>query len=272
MKPTLPPTNAESLLAAESDKRAVREATWQALRDAGAARFPGTRGRIPNFVGAEAAAARLAELEIWTAARALKVNPDSPQRPVRHAALKAGKKLYLPVPKLADAAPVLLLDPAALPPGSLWAASSIKGAFELGVPVGIAEMDRIDLIVTGCVAVTSEGARLGKGGGYSDIEYALLREAGLVGEQTPIATTVHEVQVLPDDAFPMTAHDISLDVVVTDKRVVPCRRAFARPKGLLPEHLTPEKRQAIPALAHARALRSEAIPSQSCDVNSIEKT
>lgn len=35
-----------------SDKQSLREARWQALQQAGAARFPGTRGRIPNFVGA----------------------------------------------------------------------------------------------------------------------------------------------------------------------------------------------------------------------------
>ena len=234
-------------------KRTIREATWAALREAGAARFPGTRGRIPNFVGAEAAAKALAALPIWVKAKAIKVNPDSPQRPVRHAALKAGKVLYLPVPRLADALPFLRLDPAELPEGSLWSASSIKGAFEVGVPVGIDELAPIDLIVTGCVAVTPEGARLGKGGGYSDIEYALLREAGLVGEDTPILTTVHETQVLEDGAFPMTAHDISLDVIVTDTRVLRCRRPFSRPSGLLPEHLTSEKKAAIPALAHVAA-------------------
>jgi len=250
METTLPPDDIET------SKRAIREATWAALQEAGAARFPGTRGRIPNFVGAEAAAKALAELPIWVKARAIKVNPDSPQRPVRHAALKAGKVLYLPVPRLAEEEPFLRLDPAELPEGSLWKASSIKGAFELGVSVRIDEMTPIDLIVTGCVAVTPEGARLGKGGGYSDIEYALLREAGLVQEDTPILTTVHETQVLDDGAFPMTAHDISLDFIVTDERVLPCRRPFSRPSGLLPEHLSPEKKAAIPALAHAATRRT----------------
>jgi hypothetical protein len=37
-------------------KQAVRELAWTRLREAGAARFPGARGRIPNFIGAEAAA------------------------------------------------------------------------------------------------------------------------------------------------------------------------------------------------------------------------
>lgn len=244
----------------EADKRLIREATWQALIDAGAARFPGTRGRIPNFVGAEAAAEALTKRKEWRRARTLKVNPDSPQRPVRHAALKAGKVLYLPVPKLADALPFIALDPAALPEGSLWHASSIKGAFELGAPVGVADMRHVDLIVTGCVAASPEGGRLGKGGGYSDIEYALLAEAGLVSRATPIATTVHPTQLLEDGAIPMTTHDIPLDLIaVAGKtgrpRVLRCEPPYQRPRGLLPEHLTPDKRAAIPAIAHARAGR-----------------
>ncbi|HEX9992806.1 MAG TPA: hypothetical protein VGB14_07770, partial [Acidimicrobiales bacterium] len=63
-------------------KQQVRERVWDALTGAGAARFPGARGRIPNFTGAERAAGRLAERPEWRAAAALKCNPDLPQLPV----------------------------------------------------------------------------------------------------------------------------------------------------------------------------------------------
>jgi hypothetical protein len=49
-------------------KQRVRERIWRTLEIAGAARFPGARGRIPNFRGAEAAAERLAQLPEWAAA------------------------------------------------------------------------------------------------------------------------------------------------------------------------------------------------------------
>lgn len=231
-----------------NDKSALREQVWQALQDAGAARFPGTRGRIPNFVGAEAAASRLAQIAPWQRSRRLKVNPDSPQRPVRHAALKAGKVLIMPAPKLADARPFLELDPARLGPGDLWHASSIKGASELAIRLAPDEVEALDLIVTGCVAVTTEGARLGKGGGYSDLEYAILRELGLVGPDTPIVTTVHPVQVLADGEIPMMPHDISLDAVVTPDDVHVCPRPFDRPAGVDRSLLSAEKRAAIPVL------------------------
>jgi hypothetical protein len=49
-------------------------------------RFPRpVHHRIPNFVDAEKAAARLAALPEFAAAKVIKVNPDTPQKMVRHA-------------------------------------------------------------------------------------------------------------------------------------------------------------------------------------------
>ena len=100
------------------------------------------------------------------------------------------------MPKLADDHPFIELDPAVIGPDNLWKASSIVGAEALGRRVTPEQVRPIDLIVTGCVGVTREGARLGKGGGYSDLEYAILRELGLVSATTPICSTVHAVQVV----------------------------------------------------------------------------
>src|SRR3954471_11182855 len=86
-------------------KDRVRALIWSALEDAGAARFPGARGRIPNFRGAEAAAERLAELREWDAATVVKSNPDAPQLPVRRRARHDGKTLYMAVPRLAEDRP-----------------------------------------------------------------------------------------------------------------------------------------------------------------------
>ncbi len=230
------------------DKPALRKATWAALKASGDARFPGTVGRIPNFRGAEAAADLLASTEVWRAASHIKVNPDSPHRPVRHRALKAGKTLYVAVPKLAQDPPFIELDPARIPQNRWWHATSIGGAAEHGRPCSAEEVGHLDLIVTGCVGVTREGARLGKGGGYSDLEYAILRELGLAEAETPIVTTVHAVQVLEDGSIPMAPHDISLDLFCTPDEVVRCPRPFVRPDGVLNDALSDEKRAGIPVL------------------------
>ncbi|MGD0062603.1 MAG: 5-formyltetrahydrofolate cyclo-ligase [Streptosporangiaceae bacterium] len=85
----------------------------------------------------------------------------------------------------------------------------------------MAAEDSIDLIVCGNAAVNQRGARLGKGAGYSDIEFALLTEAGLVGERTTIVTTVHELQVLEEE-LPEQDHDFRVDLIVTPERVNRC--------------------------------------------------
>ncbi|HBY96853.1 MAG: hypothetical protein M5U01_13210 [Ardenticatenaceae bacterium] len=229
-------------------KQALRERIWAALQVAGVARFPGAVGRIPNFAGAEQAATRIAQLDIWQCAHTIKSNPDLPQRPVRHAALTAGKTVYVAVPRLANEQPFLELDPARLDPRQLWKASSIKGAFALGRPVSLDEMRPIDLIVTGCVALTRGGARLGKGGGYSDLEYALAREVGLVGPEAPIVTTAHPLQIVGEGEIPMASHDISLDWIATPDELIETRRMYPRPPGVLWEALEPEKVAAIPVL------------------------
>ena len=66
-------------------KALLRKKTWDAIRSVGAARFPGTHGRIPHFVGAEAAARRLKTVPEWTQARIIKSNQDMPKRDVSRA-------------------------------------------------------------------------------------------------------------------------------------------------------------------------------------------
>jgi 5-formyltetrahydrofolate cyclo-ligase len=94
------------------------------------------------------------------------------------------------------------------------------------------------------------GTRLGKGGGYSDIEVALLQEAGRIGPSTVIVTTVHPLQVI-DEPMPETEHDFSVDLIVTLSEVIACEPQ-RRPTGLYWNNLTPAKIAAIPVLA-ARA-------------------
>ncbi len=244
-------------------KRALRRAVWEALREAHVARFPGARGRIPNFTGAEAAAEHLAAWPVWQRARVLKCNPDLAQRPVRLAALRAGKVVYVAVPRLRDELPFLELDPAALDPRDLWAASSIRGAADRGRPVGVDELRKIDLVVCGSVAVDATGARLGKGGGYSDLEYGLLRAAGVLTARTPVVTTVHPLQVRRRGQIPMLAHDVSLDGFALPDRMRTCDRTHRRPAGVLPDALDDEKRAAIPCLAHVEARATGRTPSRS---------
>jgi 5-formyltetrahydrofolate cyclo-ligase len=220
-------------------KQEVRERIWGLLERERAARFPGARGRIPNFRGAEAAAERLGSLKVWHGASVVKSNPDAPQLPVRRRARDQGKTLYMAVPRLASEHPFVLVqgDP------------TIKRAMKEGRPLSLDQLDPVDLVVCGSVAVNRGGVRVGKGGGFSDLELGLLGERGLVGEGTVIATTLHSLQVL-DEELPETEHDFRVDVIVTPEEVieVPARRR-KRPPGILWDHLDADKRAAIPVLS-----------------------
>ena len=227
------------------EKEAVRERIWAALERAHASRFPGARGRIPNFKGAEAAAHRLTTRPEWQSANVVKANPDAPQLPVRIQALAAGKRVYMAVPRLREQKPFILLDPRRLRVDPRDAAS-IRGAAVSGRAVRIEDMERADLIICGTVAVNRKGARIGKGGGYSDLEFALLVERGLVDDETTIATTVHPLQLLDAD-LPETEHDFRVDLIVTPDEVVRTRRV-KRPPGILWDHLDEDQVAAIPVL------------------------
>ena len=237
-------------------KAALREEVWTALTEARAARFPGARHRISNFVGAEAAAERLRATPEWARATTLKSNPDSAQLPVRQRALEDGRTVYMAVPRLAKPEPFFILDPDHLdqPPRK---AASISGASRSARLVTLDELTPVDLVVMGCVAVGEDGARLGKGGGFADLEFALATAAGLIGPHTVTVTTVHEIQLRPPGAIPLTSHDVALDFIVTPERVIDCRPRPAPRKdaAIQWDDLTEEKIAAIPLLSALRAER-----------------
>lgn len=233
--------------AARADKQRLRDHVWTRLEREGVERFPGARGRIPNFTGAEEAAERLRGSRAWQAAETLKANPDSPQWPVRQRALEDGKRVYMAVPRLAEPDPFFLLDPREIG-ASARDASSIKGAAREGRRVPVEGLDPVDLVVAGSVAADRAGARLGKGGGFSDLEYALATEAGLVSPETPTATTVHPLQVVEPGTIPMTAHDVPLDLVVTPEETSRTGTEHPRPAGILWGELDPDRIEEIPLL------------------------
>ena len=232
-------------------KQEIRESVWSLLQSEHVARFPGARGRIPNFTGAEQCAAQVAELEVWQAAKFIKSNPDSPQRAIRHLALKQGKTIYMAVPRLREEKCFIELNPTRLGK-KLFAASSIKGAFELGRQVSVAEMKPIDLILCGSVAVRRDGARIGKGGGYSDLEYAIAVELGIITRATPIITTVHPLQIVTG-RIALAPHDIPVDFIVTPEKSIATKTKLSRPQDIYWDYLDEEKIAAIPLLKKMRA-------------------
>ena len=213
----------------------------------GVSRFPGAQGRIPNFANARAAAERLGKHPAWKRAKTLKANPDAPQTHARRLALEQGKTLIMAVPRLRADHPFRLLDPKRLSAKQLREAATIKGALRHGEVIDLEQVPKLDLILCGSVAVNLKGARVGKGGGFIDLEYALLAEAGSVSDKTTIATTVHPIQIVREN-LPALDHDIPVDLIVTPRAAIEVERAFERPAGIFWDHLQPPQIHEIPVL------------------------
>lgn len=196
----------------EEEKQRLREEVWSKLEREGVVLPPlPCRGRIPNFKGALEAALNLRRLKEYREAKAIFVNPDSAQYHVRRLALLDGKTVVMATPRLKSG--FLVLRPDAVR-GREGKAATIKGAFKYGERV--LDAPKVDLVVEGSVAVDLKGNRLGKGGGYGDLEIAMVK--GRWGASVKVVTTVHSTQVVPK--VPVTSKDERVDYIVTEKEII----------------------------------------------------
>jgi len=207
-------------------KEEIRMRVWQLMEETGVATFPKPiLHRIPNFVGAEKAAQNLRTLCEYKEAKVVFCNPDSPQRPVREMALRDGKTVVMATPKLRQG--FLLLDPKSIPSNRISEASTIRGAFKHGHPIEPNKV-KVDLFIAGSVAVSSDGGRLGKGTGYSDQEYSILKNAGSLTAHTPTVTTVHDIQIV--EKIPREEWDVPINIIVTPTQIIRTNKTFLLPK------------------------------------------
>ena len=237
-----------------SAKDNLRFEVWSLLEERSVSIGP-VWSRIPNFIGAEKAAHKLAELEIWKTAKIVKSNPDSPHVPVRLRALEDGKLVYVPVPELVKDYPFIELDPNILQERniSFEQVAPIKGAMEHGRKVGFQDMKPFDLAVVGCVAASRNGGRTGKGGGFADLEMGIFREMGLVNADTPIVTTIHSLQIKEDELIIMDAHDTPLDWIITPDEVIETQTLIAQPEGVNWDTIQSDQYENIPFLLSLKA-------------------
>jgi 5-formyltetrahydrofolate cyclo-ligase len=235
------------------DKDVVRHRVWDALEAAGVAVGPAW-SMIPNFVGADVAAWRLAQTAEWKRAKTVKTNPDQAQMPIRLRALYEGKLLFAPVPYLTREFPYLRIDPSKMQQKgiSFELAATAQGFVEHGDRIGFEDVAPLDFCVVGSVAVTRAGARTGKGAGFADLETGIFRELGIVTAETPMATSVHSIQLIDSDVVVMQAHDSPLDFVATEAELVVTGNTAPRPMGVAWDRVQPDQFETIPFLARLR--------------------
>ena len=259
-------------------KWAVRKRIWDAMEKTNVAQFPRpVHHRIPNFVNADKAAANLASLPCFKNAQCVKVNPDTPQKAVRAAVLESGKTLMTPQPRLRTGFFSVLsksLVPAmADDDKTLKKCCTSAGVASHGVPLDLDEMQsrKCDLLVIGSCAVDPKsGARLGKGEGFAELEYAIMRMTGTIDDDTLVVTTVHDTQVLSDgeiDTSRLLRHDVPVDLIVTPTRTIWTDETAKPPKptGIYWDILSPQKLAQVKVLRDLRtrveAERGEALPT-----------
>ena len=236
------------------DKDRLRDEIWGTLESTGVNVGP-VWSRIPNFAGADLASLHLSKVPAWKTAKTVKCNPDPPQIPVRLRALHDGKIVYAPVPELTRGFPFVRLDPKVLAARGIEfeTAATAQGFLAHGTPVDFADMEMLDFVVVGCVAVSRSGGRTGKGGGFADLELGIFREFGKVSETTPITTTVHSSQVVDDASVPMQGHDSPLNFIATEKELIDTRTPMRQPAGVDWDRVQPDQYEAIPFLKVLRA-------------------
>ncbi len=213
---------------------------WNILEKEGLALPPKPiYGKIPNFKGAFKASKILAETYVFRKAKTIKIDPDSPLRHIRKIALLQGKTVVMPTPRLHKGFAIVEPNTNVLRKANF--ASTIRGAMVLGKIINNPyDLPEVDLFIVGCVAVSQvNGVRLGKGGGFGDLEYAILLEAGKIDSNIPIAALVHDVQVLKYP-LPKDAHDVPVDLIVTPSRKTSVIKRVSRPKGIICEKLSEE--------------------------------
>ncbi len=227
-------------------KQRLRERIWGELEAKGVVSFPKpAHGRIPNFVGSDIAAERLRSLPAYLSADVVMANPDAAQLAVRRLALADGKRLLMASPRLRKG--FILLDPRGI--RDVRRAATIRGAFKYGRTVDLRKI-KVDLVVEGSVAVDLRGGRLGKGGGFGDLEVAILMEAGAMDDATPVVTTVHELQVV--ESVPMAEHDVPVDFILTPERTIEVTHGHRRPRGIVWRLLPTDVFKRMPILAELR--------------------
>jgi len=228
----------------KTSKQEIREHTWEILEKNKFGRFPfPLKNRIPNFKGAEKAASFVFQMPEYQQAQVIKVNPDSPQLPIRAQIIRDGKTLLVPTPRLR--AGFIMVKPEWVPAGEERKAASLSHIKSYGKEIPLANLPRIDLFFAGSVALHRDGRRVGKGEGYADREYAIIRELG--NPEIPVIGTIHSAQ-LTDADVPRDPYDLTVDFIATENEFIPTNTPYPKPNGIQWDLVTDEEKEEMPVL------------------------
>lgn len=241
-----------------SNSTAIRQQIWTQLQ---AVARPDSRYDldfsqfIPDFEGSALAVDRLLALPEYQTAGFLFVAHDNALAGLRSRLIAAGTTFIMPTIGIRRG--FVLMAPGMVPAGHEEYAGWLDGMERFARPVSlqdIAHQGRIDLLVTGASAVSTDGLRFGKGQGVFDLEWAMLSALGLVDDSTPIAALVHDCQVVDERLYP-GSKDILVDIIATPQQLHRIERRARRPRGVDWGQILPRQISQIPPLQELRRVQ-----------------
>jgi len=237
------------------DRDSARALVWDRLRGIA---LPDSRFHldlsmfIPDYPGSDQIPAALADLPFYGGSGPVFVTPDNNLQSLRASLLREGRPLLTTTYGISRG--FVYFPPGSVLGPSAEFASSLDGAERFGMHIGIASLrslGQLDFLVTGASAVSMDGIRFGKGHGYFDLEWAMLRHLQMVGEDTPVVACVHDVQCIEQDLSALP-NDSSVDWIITPSRAVKVSRQQPKPVGIKWDQLDPALIENIPPLRELR--------------------
>ncbi|RXG70313.1 Methenyltetrahydrofolate synthase domain-containing protein [Armadillidium vulgare] len=208
-----------------------------------------------HILGAGKSANRITTVESFSSAQIVKVDPDKPLEDVRFLSLVFRKKLLVPSPRLQSGLFNLLWNDSEDDMESLRNKVQYEGIKNHSIPLDLNIKIKVDVIVSGAVAVSLTGRRIGKGEGFADLEYALMKNMNIINDNTFVIAMVHDCQVfdeLPSHLF--QEHDVPIDVIVTPTQIIYTKHTLPKPEGIYWHLLPEEKIKQIPILTFLQKL------------------
>jgi 5-formyltetrahydrofolate cyclo-ligase len=166
------------------------------------------------------------------------VTPSPLLQHIRINCLMDGKQLVMPSSGLRDG--FFQITPHTVPFNRLGRAVTERGLKEFGSMLQPEVMAKIDMLLTGAVAVNPEGQRLGSGTGYFDLSCGLLAALGALAEHRYIAAVINR-QHLVNMAMPVDPWDVEMNGILTEEGLQPARPPSHRILQIFWSQLSPER-------------------------------
>lgn len=210
---------------------------------------------IPDFEGSERATDRVVALEAYQNSQFSFITPDNCLADLRRRMIEQGKTFIMSTYGIYRG--FVLIRPGMVPDGAALYASWLDGMEYFAKPVSlaeIAEIGKLDFMVTGASAVSAEGIRFGKGHGFFDIEWGMFTDLGLSDESTPVVAVVHDCQLVQEKLNP-NATDIIVDYIATPETLHNAHRQLQRPRGIKWELLDQQQIDSTPPLQELQRMQ-----------------